>query len=235
MPDADYAKIEKEFDELQATFMQNVNHELRTPLAIILGYIGLLRDGQLGTLAPEQQQAVFVIANRALELQRSLERVSTLLSVKAQHIYTESISLTDTVAAVVSAYQARAVKSNLDLAFYHPATLPQVMGSSDQLKQAIDCLVENALKFTSAGGQIKVRIEEEADWIILSITDTGIGIAEEKLAHIFDPFYQIDGSTTRHYGGLGLGLTVAKAVVEAHGGYIEAQSQLYQGSLFTVK
>ena len=108
-------------------------------------------------------------------------------------------------------------------------------GDPYQLQEALDCLIENAIKFTPQGGQIEVQGYTEPGWVCLVINDTGVGIEPNKLLYLGTGFYQADGSTTRRYGGLGLGLTLARSVVEAHSGKIEVESQPGQGSRFTVK
>jgi CheY-like chemotaxis protein len=110
-----------------------------------------------------------------------------------------------------------------------------VGGHPYYLQPAIDCLIENAFKFTPPGGRVEIRVATEPGWVCLSVADSGIGIPPEKLSHIFNAFYQVDGSSTRAYGGLGLGLAVTKAVVEAYSGQLEVESQPGQGSRFTVK
>jgi two-component system sensor histidine kinase BaeS len=98
----------------------------------------------------------------------------------------------------------------------------------------LDNLVNNAFKFTSAGGHVRVRLRPAAKEVILEVSDTGIGIAADKLERIFDRFYQVDGSATRHYGGMGLGLALVKEIIEAHGGQIEVTSQVNVGTTFTI-
>jgi two-component system sensor histidine kinase/response regulator len=225
----------RRLDDLQSTFVRNVQHELRTPLAVIMGYANLLRDGELGDLAPEQQDAIYVIADRAWELRTLVERISTLLAVEARETVAQPLDLNEMVYTIAKSWREKADQTNLTLELNLAPTLPELAGDSQHLRHAIACLGENALKFTPAGGRITVHTEAKEDWIYLTITDTGIGIAEDKLTHIFNAFYQIDGSPSRRYGGLGLGLTVSKAVIEAHGGQIMVESELHQGSTFTVK
>ncbi len=221
-------------EELKNMFVRNVQHELRTPVSIIMGYAELLRDGTLGGLAPEQREAVFAIANQAQVLRKLVERITTLLVVEATKPPQLPLPLPDIVAGVIEANQPRATRTGLTLTADIPSDLPLVSGNPDHLQQAIECLVENAVKFTPEGGRVELKARAQADRIYLSITDTGIGIAPNKLRHIFDTFFQADGSTTRRYDGLGLGLTVAKAIIEAHGGQIEAESRPGEGSRFTI-
>jgi signal transduction histidine kinase len=222
-------------DDLHSTFIQNVSHELRTPLTIIKGYAELLGDGCLGALAPEQQEAVFTIVDRACALTTLVERIDTLLDVKAHMTASLPLALDKIVAKVVKGRRAAAIQAGLTLKVRLEPDLPLVSGDPDHLLQAIDCLLENALKFTPGGGRVEVQIYTEPGWVCLAVTDTGIGMTEKESERVFVRFYQRDRSTTRQYGGIGLGLTLVRAVIEEHGGRIEVKSQPGQGSRFTIK
>jgi len=221
--------------DLQAMFIQNVEHELRTPLAIMQGYAELLRDGELGDLAPEQQKAVFVIVDRALELRTLVNRIDTLMEVQSRGGIMLPVSLADVAAEVVNARLNAATQAGLTLETRIDSDVPLISGNPHQLYSAMDCLVENAIKFTPFGGRVTVEVYAEPDRVCFAVKDTGVGIPEDKLAHLFNGFYQVDGSTKRRYGGIGLGLTVAKAVVELHGGQISVESHFGQGSQFTIR
>ncbi len=225
----------EELENLQTQFIQNVSHELRTPLQIVQGYVSLLRDGDLGALAPEQEEAVSVIASRADELRTLVERIGILLAIEGSGDVQEPVALDQIVAEAVDAYRSVALEKGLNLQLSMERDPPSLLGDSYHLEQVVDCLLENAIKFTPEGGKILVELEADPAWVSVSVSDTGIGIEESELEHIFSGFYQVDGSTTRRYGGLGLGLTVVRAVVEAHQGRIEVASQPGQGSRFTVR
>jgi signal transduction histidine kinase len=116
-----------------------------------------------------------------------------------------------------------------------PGTLPRVSADRDKVRQCLVNLCSNAVKFTPSGGTISVSAEaQDDDRVAIHVTDTGIGIAEEHLAKVFDVFYQVDGSSTREYGGAGLGLAIVKSFVEAHGGEVGVRSVLGTGTTFTV-
>jgi len=222
-------------EELQATFIRNVEHELRTPLSIMQGYAELLRDGELGQLAPEQQQALLVIVDRAYEMRKLVERIGILLEAQSRQSTYLSLSLSSLVAEVVKERQADAAQAGLTVQVHVEPNLPSLPGDPYQLAQAFDCLLENAIKFTSSGGQVNVQAYSESGWICYTVSDTGIGIPEDKVTQLLNGFYQADGSTTRQFGGIGLGLTVAKAVVDTYKGRIEIESQSGQGSRFTIR
>lgn len=222
-------------DDIKATFVRNVNHELRTPVAIILGYADMLNKGMLGEMEDQQQEAVYVIADQATELRNLVERVSILMGYETNSFKPAPVSLEHIIARLTDTYRNKINKAELTLNLRLKSDLPLVAGLSHDLEEALNCLLENAIKFTAPGGQIYLNSNADDQWVYISITDTGIGIPKDKLAHIFDSFYQIDGSPTRHYGGLGLGLTIAKTVVERHQGEIEVISRPGHGSRFTVK
>jgi len=231
----EYRPEGENLDDLHSTFIQNVSHELRTPLTIIQGYAELLGDGSLGALAPEQQEALFVIVDHAYALRALVERIEILLEVEAHATAPLPLALDEIVAEVVKGRRAAATQAGLRLEVYLEPGLPPVSGAPYHLRQAIDCLLENALKFTPDGGRIEVQVYTEPGWVCLAVSDTGIGMTREGLKRIFTRFYQRDRSTTRRYGGIGLGLTLIRAVIEEHGGRIEVESQPSQGSQFTIK
>jgi CheY-like chemotaxis protein len=222
-------------EELHSTFIRNVEHELRTPLTMMLGYAELLCDGDLGKLSPEQKRAALVIADRACQMRTLVERIGVLLSSESYNGVSIPVALAEVIVKVVEKRRAQAEKKGLTLQMQLNPDLPSVAGDPYQLQEMFDCLIENAIKFTPPDGRVEVRGYAESGWGCLAISDTGIGIEPDKLSYLGVGFYQVDSSTTRQYGGLGLGLTLARSVVEAHSGQIEVESQPGQGSRFTVK
>jgi CheY-like chemotaxis protein len=224
-----------EADELHSIFIQTVSHELRTPVSIIHGYAEVLREGGLGRLAPEQEDAVAIIARRAVELRTMVERISMVLAIEAHAIASLSLELPDIAADAVESRRAIAANAGLTLGLDFSEDVPSVRGDPYLVQHMVDCLLDNSLKFTPAGGQVEVEVYQEPGWVCLAVTDTGIGMTAEEIKQIFIPFYQVDSSTTRRYNGLGLGLSVAKAIAEGHGGQIVVSSQPGQGSRFAVR
>ncbi len=223
-------------NSLESTIIQNVSHELRTPLTIIQGYVELLHNGELGALTPEQQQAMFIITNHTQELRALVERIGVLMALEVhQKSAWQPLAPAEIVAGVMESRHAAAIQSGLMPSVDLEPNLPLISGDLYQLQQVVDCLLDNALKFTPAGGRVKVQLYSEPGLVCLTVSDTGIGISEENQERIFSRFYQVDGSTTRHYRGVGLGLAIVKQVIEEHGGQLEVESQPGQGSRFTVK
>lgn len=222
-------------DEIHNTFIRNVSHELRTPLALLMGYADLLYAGELGTLSPEQQQAVGIIVNRTHKLTTTVARISTLLAVQAHKFVQQPLMPVSFITQVIEAQRASAEAAGIAIEVHTSTELPCIIGDGEQLQLAFECLIENAIKFTPRGGRITVHLWVDQKWVNVSVSDTGIGIAGEDMARLFAPFEQLDDSPSRAYGGLGLGLTLARSIVVAHRGEIVAESQQGQGSCFTVK
>jgi len=221
--------------DLHATFIQDVSQELRTPLTIIQGYAELLGDGSLGAVAPEQQEAVFVIANRACTVRALVERMGIFLEAETRAATSLPLALDEIIAEVVEGKRAAATQAGLTLGVHLEPDLPPVFGDPYHLQQAIDCLLDNAIRFTPGGGWVEVQTYTEAGWVCLAVTDTGTGMTDEDLEHVFARLYQKDRVTTRWYEGSGLGLPLVGAIIERHGGQIKATSLPSWGSRFTIK
>lgn len=226
---------ETDLQELQATFMRNVSHELRTPLAIIQGYAELLHEGDLGDLAPQQQRALFAIVDRTHQLQTLVEQIGVLMAIQSGNSLDSPFDLSEVTAQAVTERRSAAAEAGLDLTFDSEPGPALVSGDVNHVQQAVGCLLDNAIKFTPQGGQVEVRLYHEPDWVCLDVQDTGIGMDQETMQRMFQPFYQQDGSTTRRYGGLGLGLSVVQAVVEEHDAQLQVESQVGQGSRFSLR
>jgi signal transduction histidine kinase len=225
----------KNLDDLHSKLTQNVSYKLRTQLTFVQGYAGLLSDGSLGALTPEQQEAVSAIVARADELRTLVERVGILLVAEAHATVSLPLALDEIVAEAVKERRATVAQARLALEVHLEPDLPLVLGDPYHLRQAVDCLLENTLKFTPSGGRVEVQVYSEPGRVCLAITDTGIGMAEEEQGRIFTHLYQMGGSLTRQYGEIGLGLTLVRAVIEEHGGRIKVQSGPGQGSQFTIE
>jgi halimadienyl-diphosphate synthase len=221
--------------DLHATFIQDVSQELRTPLTIIQGYAELLGDGSLGAVAPEQQEAVFVIANRACTVRALVERMGIFLEAETHAATSLPLALDEIIAEVVKGKRAAATQAGLTLGVHLEPDLPPVFGDPYHLQQAIDCLLDNAIRLTPDGGWVEVQTYTEAGWVCLAVTDTGTGMTGEELEHVFARLYQKDRVTTRWYEGSGLGLPLVRAIIEGHSGQIKATSLPNWGSRFTIK
>ncbi len=224
----------KELDRLKSEFIQNVSHELRSPIALIRGYADLLEAGDLGPLRPEQQEPVAIIARRTRMLAELVEDITLILGAEARPLAREAVPLDELARAAVKDFKLPAERAGLTLKADIAPNLPPVAGESIYLRRVLDNLIGNAIKFTPPGGNITVRLWQEDQRLKLQVSDTGIGIAPEQQERVFERFYQVDGSSRRRYGGVGLGLTLVKEVVTSLGGTVKLESEPGQGSTFTV-
>jgi signal transduction histidine kinase len=225
----------QELDQLKDEFIQNVSHELRTPLALVHGYAALLNEGHLGELPPEQKHAVEIIARRVTMLSELVEDIALIMGAEARPLTQEPVAIVDLVRAAVADFQVVVGRAGLTLTLEVVSDVAPVLGESIYLRRVLDNLLTNAVKFTPEGKRICVRLWQEEGWAILKVADEGIGIAPDKLERVFERFYQVDGSTQRHYSGVGLGLSLVKQIVERLGGDITLESKVGHGSTFTVK
>jgi signal transduction histidine kinase len=224
----------QELDRLRSEFMQNASHELRSPLALIRGYAEMLQSGQLGELRSEQLEPVEVIARRARMLGDLVEDITLLLEIEAVPVKQEPVALDELIRRAVEDFRAAVDHAGLKLKAHVNPDLPPVSANAQHLNRVVDNLLMNAIKFTPSGGSVTVRVHREEEEVVLEVGDTGIGIPLDQQEHIFDRFYQVDGSIRRRYGGVGLGLAVVKEIVEAHGGTVGVQSEEGKGSTFAV-
>ena len=221
-------------DELfraQQHLVADVSHELRTPLTAIQGNLDLLRRGALDDPdarreATESIEAEVNAMSRLVADLLLLAQADAGLKLELQPVELDTLLL--------EAYrhaQARAQGVKVRLGDEDQAL---VMGDPDRLRQLLRNLVDNALKYTPAGGEVTLALRRASGWVCVSIVDTGIGIAPEDIPHIFERFYRSDKARTRGRGGAGLGLSIAQWIAEAHNGRITVESQAGNGSVFTV-
>ena len=242
----------KELDRLKSNFLATVSHELRTPLTSIMGYGEMLAEGVAGALNDEQREFVETIRGKSeqlLGLIMSLLDLSKLES-GTMPVRVGRLSLASVIAEAVSTIRPTALKKGVALEADVPADLPPVLGDADRLRQVFINLTDNAVKFTPPNGYVRLvarltttRTAGEPGLVLVAplrpvveirVEDTGIGIAEEERERVFDPFYQIDQSSTREYGGAGLGLAIVKRLVEAHQGTIHVEENSPSGAVFVV-
>ncbi|PKO20385.1 MAG: hypothetical protein CVU38_20395 [Chloroflexi bacterium HGW-Chloroflexi-1] len=211
--------------------IQNVSHELRTPLTTISGYVELLGEAGLGPLTAEQAQALEVMRRQVRQLYFMVNRFLTLQTIDAGGLQKIEVEPGLLLCQAVEARQARAAVTGIRVDLEVSADVPQLEVDVDLMNQVLDNLLDNAVKFSPNGGVVRVRarLEQSASLqerqVLISIADPGIGIPPDKLAQMFERFYQADGSTTRRFGGAGIGLALCRKIVEAHGGRIWAESE----------
>lgn len=224
----------QEFDRLRNEMVQNVGHELRTPLTLIQGYTELLMSGDMGPLEPAQRNALEVIYERTVSLSRLLRNLVALRSLQREQLSIRPLLLHQVVAYAVDIYRRASERAGIQLLFDVADHAARIEGDEEHLRLVFLQLLDNAIKFSPDGGDVVVRVWSDEEQVYASVQDHGIGIAPEHIGRIFERFYQVDGSTTRRYGGVGIGLAVVWEIVEMHGGTVDVQSEPGEGSTFTV-
>ena len=224
--EAELARIAaaEEASRLKDEFLATLSHELRTPLNAVLGWLHMLQDRDLSS--DHARQALDVIARNArlqAQLIEDILDVSRIITGKLE-IERSPVSMSQLLETAVAGLMPAATAKSLAVRSEVPATLPAIQGDAKRLHQVLNNVLSNAVKFTDAGGTIDLRCTTHDGWLSIEIQDSGIGIPPEFLPHVFDRFRQADSRFTRAHSGLGLGLAIAKHLVELHGGRIHADS-----------
>ena len=226
----------KVVDRLKNEFLSITSHELKSPLTPIYDYADILQKELLGPVNEKQKNALGIVKKQSehlLKIIESLLEASRIEHGKPLKLEKEPVSfcilLEEIFNVMRSQFDARQIKLGMDL----PEDFPAVLADPAKLSHLMTCLLENALKFTPKGGWVKVLGARKDDSVEIQVADNGIGLAREHLEEVFTRFFQVDTSYTRIAGGVGLGLTIAKEIVEAHSGRIWAESEgLGKGSTF---
>lgn len=212
---ANYAKDE---------FLATISHELRTPLTSILGWSRLLREGAEPERVAKGLAVIEKNANAQVQLIEDVLDVSRIISGKIRMKLRE-VDAAAVVNAAIETVRPSAAAKRIRMSVDLPPNLPPLVADEDRLQQVVWNLLSNAVKFTDEGGSISLRCREQEGKIVLSVADSGLGISPEFLPYVFDRFRQDDTSTTKSHSGLGLGLSIARHLVELHGGRISAFSE----------
>ena len=234
----DHARLVEELEaagRVKSDFVATMSHELRTPLHVILGYTDLLLAGEFGALTDEQSDTARRIDRRARELHDLITNtldVSRLDSGKVR-LHIEDVSIAGLLADVHLETQRQQEDVGLRLEIALPSDVPHVRSDPMKLKVVVKNLVSNALKFTQ-DGRVTVCARADDRGVEIAVEDTGIGIEREQLESIFEPFQQVDGSSSRRHGGAGLGLYIVRRLIDLLGGTITVESEPGEGSLFRV-
>jgi len=224
-------------NHLKSQFLATVTHELRTPLHSIISYGSLLLEGYVdGELSGEQQEHIQFMVRRGEDLSRLVDDMLDLSKIEADRleIKVEPLRLEQSLQDVLDELRQMASSKGLTLTLEMEEELPMALADSHRIRQVLVNLVSNALKFTEKGGvTLRCALLDRYDMLRISVSDTGIGISPAALDYIFEAFRQADGSTTRRFGGTGLGLTIARKLIELQGGEVAVESIVGQGSTFS--
>ncbi|MFZ2410966.1 MAG: ATP-binding protein [Candidatus Methanoperedens sp.] len=236
-----YVKLENAYDELKeeaeakSDFISTASHELRTPLTVINSYLEMFEDGMLGELDDKQSEKFVVIRSQTDHMIRLVEDMLDTLKLESRKfkIQKQSLKLDEIAKSAVDEVSRLADLKEHAMSLKTNGELLRIRGDRQRIKQVFGNLLTNAIKYTPNKGRINVELKNENGHLLVSISDNGVGIAEEEHDKIFEKFYTVGGkSLTRESERMGLGLTIAKGIVEAHGGRIWVESKLNKGSTF---
>jgi PAS domain S-box-containing protein len=223
----------REVDRLKTEFLANISHELRTPLSVIIAYSESLKAENISReeqreflkVITENGKSLLGLINDLLDLSK-LEVSGAMLNVTLSHIH-------DVIKSVLSTKQKQADSKHVSLSFQPAEDIPVAYFDNYQISKVLSCLVQNAIKFTDSGGNVKVTTRLQDNEILVKISDTGAGIPCDAIPHIFSTFHQVDGSSSRKWGGLGIGLALVKHLIDLHKGRLWVESEVGSGSQFT--
>jgi signal transduction histidine kinase len=232
----DKAQALREASDLKSRFLSYMSHEFRTPLGAIRSLARLLLDRMDGPLSDEQEKQVMLIQRSAIELSEMVDDLLDLAKIEAGRISVSPawFEMVDLFSALRGMFKPLLTMSTINLAFEEPREMPRIYTDDKRLSQILRNFISNAIKFTLEG-EVRVRARPEGDdAVTFSVTDTGIGIAEEFHASIFQDFVQIDSPLQRKWRGTGLGLSLSKKIAELLGGSVSMTSRPGAGSTFSV-
>ena len=225
----------QELEQMKSDLLDTITHEFSTPIAIIKAYVDMFLDGHFDTSNPRHLESLRSIRSAVIRLERLVMNLLTLSMGKGKHfeLKKEKIFIQDIISNALSQLNDEITKKNINVVLNIEAHLPAIEADPSKLSIAVLNLLDNAVKFNKTHGIIRISASElKSKSIGVAISDTGIGIPEEKIDEIYSPFTQVDMSSTRGHQGTGLGLAVARTIIEAHDGKITLKSKLGKGSTF---
>jgi signal transduction histidine kinase len=226
-----------ELDKLKAEFVSVASHELKTPINVIVGYLELLQENIYGELNPKQREICATLGKQAQTLTRLVKRLLDISRFEAGggKLERRQVDLDRFLHAFETSFQVLALQREINFRVLRSGDLPShVLWDEDRINEVLGNLLSNAFKFTDRGGSVELAVEGSENEVCLSVRDTGVGIAEEQLPHIFEKFFQASNQAYAAAKGTGLGLAIAREIVEAHGGTIKVDSTLGEGTTFSI-
>jgi signal transduction histidine kinase len=223
-------------NKLKSEFLSVMSHELRTPLAVAMGYTGMIKEGVLGRINSQQQQALDKVLRRGHDQLYMINSILYAASLEARAVKVErnNVNPSEVLDELRSSYDV-ILEKKITLAWDYSSELPAMRTDARKLRHVLENLINNAIKFTDKGSvAISARCLPGSKNVQFSVADTGVGISKDFLPIVFDIFRQVDGSSTRLHGGVGLGLYIVKKFTELLGGKVEVESHFGKGSMFTV-
>lgn len=223
-----------DFNRMKANIVANISHELRTPMTHIKGYLELLVTGVLGPLTEDQTHGLQVMQKSSARLEKLIEDLLLFSEADKAEVALnlQPIDMHRLGQTLVNRSQVKAEEKHIQLDLISDPSLPKAVIDEEKISWVIGQLLDNAIKFTPKNGKVELRFSLDTGKIKVTVKDSGIGIPVERIDEVFEPFHQLDGSSTRRYGGTGLGLTLVRKIIEAHGSSIRVRSAINQGSEF---
>jgi signal transduction histidine kinase len=229
------AALKSQLETVMVQFISNVSHELRTPLTCIRGFAETLLEGGLSDpdLSKRWLQIINDEAQRLENLIKDLLDISMIEARQVQMRFRKADlrRMAEEIHAVLQPY---AQKNEVELSLHVPKSMPTVVADEDRLRQVIINLIDNAIKYSPHRTPVRIEVTSNSKDAMLSVVDRGAGIPASELTHIFERFYRVEKGVSSKYSGRGLGLAIAKHIVEAHGGSIKVESEVGKGSKFTI-
>lgn len=223
-----------ELNQLKSNFIANISHELRTPLTHIKGYLDILAEGGFGPLSAEQNEAVSTVRRSEERLESLIEDILQFSQAESGELQLEfeAVNIAELSLQALDQATVKADRKDIMLVSSIPEHLPLVICDRVNIAWVLNQLLDNAIKFTEAGGRVGIEVELQGVRECITVFDTGMGIPNERIKELFEPFHQLDGSSTRAVGGTGLGLALSSRILQAHHTEISVQSIPHQGSRF---
>lgn len=227
-----------ELNQLKSNFISNISHELRTPLTHIKGYLDIISEQSLGPLTEAQVNAIQVIQRSEFRLEQLIDDLIRFsFAVRGEmELNLSPVNILQIVDDNLISMQKKSALKGINIEINLPPDLPEINADEEKIQWVLIQLIDNAIKFTPSGGEVQLNASETGDGVEIAVVDSGIGIPEERLPEIFQPFHQLDGSVSRRYPGTGLGLALASRIIEAHGSKIVVDSVPGKGTsiIFTL-
>lgn len=224
-----------ELSQMKANFVANISHELRTPLTHVKGYLELLVTESLGPITEDQRHALQVSQRSAGKLESLIQDLImfSLATRGEMSMKLGKVDIRRIISLAITAASNKAEERGVQAQLAAPESVPTVQADPEKIGWVVNQLLDNAIKFTPSGGKVVVTLRAEGSNLInISVADTGIGIPASRMKEIFEPFHQLDTSSTRSYSGTGLGLSLVRQIIEAHGSLLNVQSLVGKGSTF---
>jgi two-component system sensor histidine kinase/response regulator len=233
---AESARLRREKEMMRENFITLVSHQLRSPLASVKQYFGVIREGFAGEVTDKQKQIIQKAGEYIDSLIQLINDWLDMSRVEGGRIKdkSEPVSLTAVLSEALDVVKPEAETKKVNLELNSADNLPQLNGDSKCLKEAFLNLLNNAIIYNREGGSVTVTVKEQGNDLVVEVSDTGIGISQENLSFIFDEFFRVKSKETQHISGTGLGLPIVKRIIEAHSGCMKVVSEPGKGTTFSI-